>query len=131
MFYFFTLKEWVIDPCLMYKKKFLLTFFGYVLTILAWTTCRLVTKLVLSITHFHSCFFLLFRLDFIYSKNLSCPQRIICYLFISLCVQCETEISFRLTTSLTFIYNALYTAKETISLEPGETKFCNVILKQC
>ena len=67
---------------------FLLTFFGHVLTILAWTKCRLVTKRVLSITNFHSCFFLLFHLIFIYTQNLSCPSKIIWYLFIRLCAMC-------------------------------------------
>ena len=53
----------------MYKKNifFLLTFFGHVLTILAWTKCRLVTKHVLSITY--SCFFLTFPFKFhLYKK---------------------------------------------------------------
>ena len=56
---------------LMYKKKifFLLTFFGYVLTILAWTKCRLVTKHVFSMTLFHSCFFLNFSfILYLYNK---------------------------------------------------------------
>ena len=44
------------------KNIFLVDLFGYVLTILAWTKCRLFTKHLLSITHFHSCFFLLFHL---------------------------------------------------------------------
>ena len=43
---------------------FLLTLFGHVLTILAWTKCRLVAKHILSITHFHSCFFLTFSFKF-------------------------------------------------------------------
>ena len=44
-------------------------FFGYVLTILALTKCRLVTKHVLSITHSHSCFFLTFSLTYnVYNK---------------------------------------------------------------
>ena len=65
------------------KYFFLLTFFGYILTILAWTKCRLVTKHLLSITHFHSCFFLtFFPFKFYLCKNLSCPSRIICYLII-------------------------------------------------
>ena len=41
-----------------------MTFFGYVLTILAWTKCRLVTKHAHSITHFHSCFFFTFPIKF-------------------------------------------------------------------
>ena len=55
----------------MYKTIFffLLTFFGYVLTILAWTKCRLVTKHVLSITYFHSCFFLTFPFKFYLYKK--------------------------------------------------------------
>ena len=48
---------------------FLLTFFRHVLTILAWTKCRLVTKHVLSITHFHSCFFLTFPFKFYLYKK--------------------------------------------------------------
>ena len=67
---FFTSKEWAIDPCLMYKKYFfLLTFFEHVLTILASTKCRLVTKHVLSITHFHSYFFLTFPFKFYFYKK--------------------------------------------------------------
>ena len=61
----FTLNEWVIDPCLMYKKIFFsLTFFGHVLTILALTKRRLVTIHVLSSTYFHSCFFITFAFKF-------------------------------------------------------------------
>ena len=50
----------------MYKKKiFLFTFFEHISTFdLAWTKCRLVTKHVLSITYFHSCFFLTFPFKF-------------------------------------------------------------------
>ena len=39
-------KRWVIGPCWIYKKYF------FFLTILAWTKCRIVTKKLLSITHF-------------------------------------------------------------------------------
>ena len=46
-----------------------MTFFGHVLTILAWTKCRLVTKHVLSITYFHSCFFLTFPFKFYLYKK--------------------------------------------------------------
>ena len=46
-----------------------MTFFGDVLTILAWTKFRLVTKHVLSITHFHSCFFLTFPFKFYLYKK--------------------------------------------------------------
>ena len=52
---------------LMYVQKkyyFLMTFFRHVLTILAWIKCRLVSKHVLSSTHFHSCFFLTFPVKF-------------------------------------------------------------------
>ena len=54
----------------MYKKIFVLVdLFGHVLTILAWTKCRLVTKHLLSSTHFHSCFFLTFPVKFyLYNK---------------------------------------------------------------
>ena len=58
----------------------------HVLTILAWTKCRLVTKHELSIKHFHSCFFHTFSFKIYLNKNVSCPSRIICYLFIHLCV---------------------------------------------
>ena len=55
----------------MYKKMcFLFTFF--VLTIIAWTNYRLVTKHVISITHFHtysSFLFLLFHENTIYTKK--------------------------------------------------------------
>ena len=44
-------------------------FFVHVLTILAWTKYRLVTKLVLSITHFHSLFFLTFPFKFYLYKK--------------------------------------------------------------
>ena len=47
-----------------------MTFFRHVLTILAWIKCRLVTKHVLSITHFHSCFFLIFPLKFYLNRKL-------------------------------------------------------------
>ena len=54
----------------MYKKIFFLVhIFGHVLTILAWTKCRLVTKNILSITHFHSCFFLTFPFKFYLYKK--------------------------------------------------------------
>ena len=50
-------------------KKSFWPFFGHVLTILAWPKCRLVTKHVLSITHFPSCFFLMFPLKYyLYQK---------------------------------------------------------------
>ena len=42
---------------------------GMFLTILAWTICRLVTKHALSITHFHSWFFLTFTLKFYLYKK--------------------------------------------------------------
>ena len=60
-----------IWPLLLNQKKiiFLLTFFGHVLIILAWTKCRLVTKHVLSITHFHSCLFLTFPLKYYVFKK--------------------------------------------------------------
>ena len=48
---------------------FLLTFFGHVLSILAWTKCRL-TKHVLSITHFHSCIFLTFPFKYYLYKKI-------------------------------------------------------------
>ena len=52
----------------MYKctKKilFLVNLFRHVLTILAWTKCRLVTKHALSSKYFHSCFFLTFPFKF-------------------------------------------------------------------
>ena len=64
------------------KIFFLLTFFGHVSTILAWTKCRLVTKHVLTITHFLYAFFLLFHLNFIYAKKLSCPMPIKDYLLL-------------------------------------------------
>ena len=48
---------------------FLFTFFGHVLTILAWTKCRLVTKYLLSITNFHICFFLTFPFKFYLYKT--------------------------------------------------------------
>ena len=48
---------------------FLLTCFGYVFTILAWTKCTLVTNHVLSFTHFHSCFFFTFPFkSYLYKK---------------------------------------------------------------
>ena len=56
-------------PLFNTKKIFFLLTFGHVLTILAWTKCRLVTKHVLSITHFHSCFFLTFPLKFYLYKK--------------------------------------------------------------
>ena len=43
--------------------------FGYILTILARTKCRLVIKHVLSITHFHLCFFLTFPFKFYLYKK--------------------------------------------------------------
>ena len=56
-------------PLFNQQKNILVDFFGHVLTILAWTKCRLVTKHVLSITHFHSCFFLTFPFKFhLYKK---------------------------------------------------------------
>ena len=49
------------------KYLFLMTFFGHVL---AWTKiCRLVTKHVLSSTHFHSCFFLTYLYVYFYDNN--------------------------------------------------------------
>ena len=55
---------------MMYKrKKILLTFFGHVFTILAWTKCRPVTKHVLSSTYFRSCFFLIFPFKFYLYKK--------------------------------------------------------------
>ena len=45
------------------------TFFGHVLTNLALTKCRLVTKHVLFITHFHSCSFLTFPFKFYLYKE--------------------------------------------------------------
>ena len=70
-------------PLLIVQKKyfFLLAFFGRVLTILAWTKCRLVTKYVLFSTHFHSCFFLTFPLKYYLYKKTK-VTKIICYLFI-------------------------------------------------
>ena len=47
---------------------FLLTFFGQVLTIQAWTKGRLVTKHLLFITHIHLCFFLTFPSKFYFYK---------------------------------------------------------------
>ena len=68
--HFFTLNKWLIDTCLKYKKySFLLTFFGHVLTILAWTKCGFVAKHVLSITHLNSCFFLTFPFKFYLFKK--------------------------------------------------------------
>ena len=52
------------------KYLLLLTLFGHVLTILAWTKCRLVTKHVLSITDFHLWFFLTFPFIIYLYKNI-------------------------------------------------------------
>ena len=63
------------------KYFFLLTFFGQVLTILAWNKCRLVTK---QCTFYHTFPFMPFsykgHLNNFYT-NSSCPAKIICYLF--------------------------------------------------
>jgi hypothetical protein len=52
------------------KYFFILTFFGHILIILAWTKCRLVIKHVLSIKYFHSCFFLFFPFKFYLYKKI-------------------------------------------------------------
>ena len=50
-------------------KKILVDLFGACLAILAWTKCGHVTKHVLSITHFHSCFYLTFPFKFYFNKT--------------------------------------------------------------
>ena len=67
LFYIKRVGNWPLLNLKKNKKKILLTFFGHVLTILACTKCRLVTKHVLSSTYFHSCFLLIFHLNFIYT----------------------------------------------------------------
>ena len=55
----------------MYKPIFFfLTFFGHVLTILAWNKWTLVTRHVLSITHSHSCFVLTYPFKFYFYKKI-------------------------------------------------------------
>ena len=77
-----------VGTCLMYKKNvfFLLTFFGHVLIILAWTKCRLVTKHVLSITHFHSCFFLTFPFKFYLCKKFKFSIKDYLLLYTFMCI---------------------------------------------
>ena len=55
-----------------------MTFFGNVSTILAWTKCRLVTKHVLSSTHFHSCFFLTIPFKFYIYKKFKLSNTFMC-----------------------------------------------------
>ena len=66
LFYIWRVGNW---PLFNVQKNYFFLLPGHVLTILAWTKCRLVTKHVLSITHFHSCFFLTFPLKFYLYKK--------------------------------------------------------------
>ena len=78
---FFTIKEWVIDPCLMYNKIiFLVNHFWACFDHSSLNQMYFLTQISIR------AFFLLFHLNFIYTKNLGCPSRIICYLFIRLCM---------------------------------------------
>ena len=53
-------------PLLNVQRKISFTFSGHVLTLLAWTICRLVTKHEPSITHFPSCFFSYFSIKILF-----------------------------------------------------------------
>ena len=60
--------------------------FGHVLTILARTKCRLVTKHILSITNFPSCYFLTFPFKFYFYKKFKLSIKdylLLIYTFIS------------------------------------------------
>ena len=62
---FFISKEWKIDPCLCTKTIFSCwPFLGMFFDHSSLNQIRLVTNHVLSITHFHSCFFLTFPFKF-------------------------------------------------------------------
>ena len=77
---FFYIKRWVFCPCWMYKIIFFLVDLFWA-CFLAWTKGRLVTKHVLSITYFHSYFFLTFPLNTFLKKIFSSPTKIF-YTFI-------------------------------------------------
>ena len=67
----------------------MLTFFGHIWTILAWTKCRLVTKHLLSSTHFHSCFFLTFPFKFYLYKKIKLSIKdylLLIYMFMSMII---------------------------------------------
>ena len=80
------------------KKKyfFLLTFFWHILTTLAFkpNVDLSPNMYFLSHTSIHA-FFLLFHLNFIYTKNLCCPSRIICYLHIYIFIGMIIILSFQ------------------------------------
>ena len=79
---------WINDstPLIYRRNIFLVDLFRACVTILVWTKCRLVTKHVLSITHFHSWFFLSFPFKFHLYKKFRLSKHYLLLIYTFMCM---------------------------------------------